>query len=375
MLRDRVARALPAWSPETPGYHAVLGMHAFGLEETGLYDRAERLGRRAVELEPRDGWAQHAVAHVLEMQGRVEEGIGWMRANPDAWSRESFFCRHNWWHLALYHLEIGDVDEVWRLYDGPIYGRRSGVVLDMVDASSLLWRLSLRGIDAGLRWAPLADAWEVVAAAGSYAFNDAHAMMAFVRAGRPRSVQAVLEAQARAIVEPGDNAAFTREVGAPVTRAILAFGEGRYGDAVQRAVPLVVEGVEAHGRPGRLDAAVRLAEVRAAHRHLHEDVGVVGVQRLGTVEMPPPRSFSSHRSHAWRLQSLKWASERPAAAPPPSGWTPSPRASPWAGSRSVPAAPRSLARVGRRAPPRARCGTARTGASRPRARRGRGTRA
>lgn len=55
MLRDRIARALPAWSRDMPGYHAVLGMHAFGLEETADYGRAEAQGRAAVELEPRDG--------------------------------------------------------------------------------------------------------------------------------------------------------------------------------------------------------------------------------------------------------------------------------------------------------------------------------
>jgi hypothetical protein len=35
LLRDRIARALPAWSSAMPGYHALLGMHAFGLEEMG----------------------------------------------------------------------------------------------------------------------------------------------------------------------------------------------------------------------------------------------------------------------------------------------------------------------------------------------------
>jgi hypothetical protein len=101
-------------------YHALLGMHAFGLEETGDYARAEASGRLAIELEPRDGWAQHAVVHVMEMQGRHADGIAWMRANPDAWSRESFFAVHNWWHVALLHLDLGEIDEVWRLYDGPI---------------------------------------------------------------------------------------------------------------------------------------------------------------------------------------------------------------------------------------------------------------
>jgi hypothetical protein len=238
MLRDRLARVLPVWSPDMPGYHALLGMHAFGLEETGLYDRAERSGRRAVDLEPRDGWAQHAVAHVMEMQGRQRDGIGWMRANPEAWSKESFFCVHNWWHLALYHLDVDEVDEVLALYDGPIYGARSRVVLDMIDASALLWRLHLRGVDVGARWQAVADGWEPVAAAGGYAFNDAHATMAFVGANRPKAAAAVLEAQGRAMDGAGDNTMFTREVGSPVTRAILAFGEGRYGETVRLLRPV-----------------------------------------------------------------------------------------------------------------------------------------
>jgi hypothetical protein len=233
MLRDRIARALPAWSAEVPGHHAVLGMHAFGLEESGAYPLAERAGRQAVEAEPRDAWAQHAVAHVMEMQGRQDEGIAWMRRNPEAWSDQNFLAVHNWWHLALYHLDLGEVDEVLALFDGPIYGARSQVVMDMVDASAMLWRLHLRGIDVGGRWDWIADAWEPLADAGMYAFNDAHAMMAFVGAGRLDAIARVVEAQQVAMAGPGDNAAFTREVGHPVALAIKAFGERRYGETVR----------------------------------------------------------------------------------------------------------------------------------------------
>jgi len=232
MLRDRIARALPAWSERMPGFHALLGMHAFGLEEMADYGRAESQGRRAVELEPRDGWAQHAVVHVMEMQGRQKEGIAWMRGNPDAWARDSFFCVHNWWHLALFHLELGEIDEVLALFDGPIDGKHSTVVLDMVDASALLWRLQLRSIHVGSRWTALADRWEPLAAAGNYAFNDAHAMMAFVGADRPRAAASILEAQAAAMERDDDNAMFTREVGRPVALAIQAFAEGDYARAV-----------------------------------------------------------------------------------------------------------------------------------------------
>jgi hypothetical protein len=235
MLRDRIARALPAWSPDVPGYHTVLGMHAFGLEEMGEYALAEKSGREAVEREPRDSWAQHAVAHVMEMQGRQRDGIIWMQGNADGWSRDNFFAVHNWWHLALYHLDLGDVETVLALFDGPIYGARSRVILEMIDASAMLWRLHLRGIDVGERWDLVADAWEPIADHSIYAFNDAHAMMAFVGAGRPASAQRLIAAQSEAMMaEYSDNASFTREVGHPVALAIQAFGDGNYGETVRQ---------------------------------------------------------------------------------------------------------------------------------------------
>lgn len=236
MLRDRIARAVPFWSASMPGYHAVLGMHAFGLEEMGDYARAEREGRRAVEMEPSDGWAQHAVAHVMEMQSRQRDGIAWM-SETDAWAKESFFQVHNWWHLSLFHFDLGDAAEVLRLYDGPIYGSRSPLALNMVDASAILWRLMLRGFDVGDRWEPLAANWAAKSATG-YAFNDAHAMMAFVGAGRRDAAEALLAAQEQAMSEGGDNAAFTAEVGRPVTLAIKAFGDGSYREAARLLKPI-----------------------------------------------------------------------------------------------------------------------------------------
>ncbi len=234
MLRDRIARALPAWHERLPGYHSLLGMHAFGLEECADYTRAEAAGRRAVELEARDGWAQHAVAHVFEMSGRKREGIAWMRANPEAWSRDSFFAVHNWWHLAVFHLDLGEIDAVLELYDSAIYSRRSGIVLEMIDAAALLWRLELRGIDVGDRWVALADGWEPHAASGNYTFNDVHAAMAFLRAGRTAALASLLDAQEMAMGRADDNAEFTRQVGHPVTRALVDFQQGNYIQAAQQ---------------------------------------------------------------------------------------------------------------------------------------------
>lgn len=238
MLRDRIGRALPAWDKAMPGCHAVFGMQAFGLEEMGDYNRAEQFGRAAIELEPRDGWAQHAVAHVMEMQSRQRDGIAWMNANKEGWTRESFLQVHNWWHLALFHYDLGETDEVLSLFDGPIYGKRSTLSLNMVDASAILWRLHLGGVDVGDRWVELAANWAPKAAAGNYAFNDAHAMMAFVGAGLDAPAKVLLETQAEAMRAGDDNAAFTREVGHPVTLAVKAFAEGNYGETVRLLRPI-----------------------------------------------------------------------------------------------------------------------------------------
>lgn len=232
MLRDRIGRVLPAWSPDMPDYHAVLGMLAFGLEETGEYARAEDAGREGVALEPRDNWAQHAVAHVLEMQDRRREGVAWMREDATGWQAESFFAVHNWWHAALFHLGLGEPDEALALYDGPIFGETSTFAFDMVDASALLWRLELAGADVGDRWDRIADAYESEPR-GRYAFDDAHAMLAFIGARRDAAARDLLDRQAAALAGPGDNAGFTAEVGLPVMRAIHAYGRGDYARTVE----------------------------------------------------------------------------------------------------------------------------------------------
>lgn len=232
MLRDRIARVRPQWNDAMPGHHAVLGMHAFGLEETGDLAHAERTGRRAIELQPRDAWAWHAVAHVHEMRHAPQDGIAWLEPNAMHWSRDSFFAVHNWWHLALFKLEQDRHDEVLAMYDASIGGPGSGLVLDMIDQSALLWRLALRGVDVGDRWQPLAEQWAPHASAGNYAFNDLHAMMAFACAGRSDLVEQLRATQDAALAGDGDNRHFTAEVGAPATRALQAFVAGDHATAV-----------------------------------------------------------------------------------------------------------------------------------------------
>ncbi|APO72187.1 tetratricopeptide repeat-containing StaR-like protein (plasmid) [Rhizobium gallicum] len=228
-LRDRIARVLPKWSPDMPGYSILLGMHAFGLEEAGDYARAEEMGRRAVDLQPLDCWAHHAVAHVMEMQGRAEDGIGWMIAREPHWSGDdNFFKVHNWWHRSLYHLDLGQVDEVFALYDGPIRESRSTLAIDMVDASALLWRLHLSGHDVGERWRELATTWENHADGRTYPFNDWHAVMAYLGTGRQSDVERIVRAYRENRADGSDAAEWGRRTAVPLIEGFVAFWRGDY---------------------------------------------------------------------------------------------------------------------------------------------------
>lgn len=241
MLRDRVARALPAWDPALPGYHGVLGMYAFGLEETGDWAQAEKIGRRSVELEPRDSWAWHAVAHVLEMRNQPREGMAWLRPTRPIWSAGSFLAVHNTWHLALFALELDDHAEALRLFDQTIGDSGTTLSLDLVDASAMLWRLRLRGVEVGDRWHSVADRWQqaLTGADGHrYAFNDFHAMLAYVGADRAQAQHELLETMREAAAAPTDNAVFTREVGLPAAEAVYALGHGQAQRALELLRPL-----------------------------------------------------------------------------------------------------------------------------------------
>ena len=296
MLRDRVARVLPAWDAHVPGFHAVLGMYAFGLEECGDYAQAERFGRESVDREPRDGWGWHSVAHVLEMQNRTAEGIAWLRQDSEAWTRESFFAVHNWWHLALYHLERGELEQVFELCDGPICGKGSAVIVDLIDATALLWRLTLQGIHVGPRWEAVADRWALTQP-GNYAFNDWHAMMAFVGSGRTKAQKTIIETLRETAQGEGDTAAFAREVGLDASLAIQAFGQGRFAETVRLLRPLRHQAHRfggSHAQRDLIDLTLLEATIRAGNPTLASALASERVARRP--ESPLARLFVERAS-------------------------------------------------------------------------------
>ncbi len=244
-LRARVASALPAWHEADPLQPYVLGLHAFGLEESGCYAEAEDVGRRALDGAARVPWAIHAVAHVMEMQGRHDEGRRWMSQWRPDWGgaeveQRNGFAGHLGWHEALFALESLDHRAALVTFDDYLRAEATEITLQRLDAASLLWRLQLLGIDVGERWQRLLAGWPLDGnGAGQSVFNDVHATLALVGAGETaRAVDWVALVVAQAERRPGWNRDVARAVGEPLMHGLLAFGAGRFDSAFEAMAPL-----------------------------------------------------------------------------------------------------------------------------------------
>lgn len=216
------ARVLDAWSRHAPGYGFLLGCHAFALEELGEYPSAERVGRRAVEIEPEDAWGLHAVSHVHEMQGRTREGIAWLESARPVWGACNNFGFHMAWHLALFHLELGDHARVLQLYDTEVRPAPTDDFRDVANAASLLWRLENEGVAVGHRWDELRDIGRSRRGDVTLAFAALHNVLTLVAVGDHDAARSVVDAmRAKADAADGDQAAAMDAVAVDLATALL----------------------------------------------------------------------------------------------------------------------------------------------------------
>ena len=238
-MRDLVATVLRSWDSGLPGYGYLLGCYAYGLEEAGDYAAAEELGRRAVELNPSDIWAAHAVAHVAEMQGRRQEGIAWIRNGAAHWRECNNFAFHLRWHEALLLLDLDEHDRVLEVYDREVRSQQTEEYLDIANAVSLLWRLEQAEVDVGSRWRELAERARTCIHDHSLVFVDLHYLMALGAVGDAPAVEQFLQSCTHfATEEASTEAMVMAEVGLPLARGVVAHRGGRFGDVVAELMPV-----------------------------------------------------------------------------------------------------------------------------------------
>ncbi len=291
-----VDRVGPRWDADLTHWASFLACRCFAFEEVGRYAEAEAAGRRAVELAPSDVWAAHGVAHVLEMQGRRGEGIAWLETLEPNWQGANSIRHHLLWHRALFHHERGDTAAVLHLYDhgfrdlnSPLVQALPDMYVDIQNAASMLFRLSLRGVDVGDRWVELADRAETRLDDTQSAFTLPHWMMALGATGRFHQAAKLLHAMAEAARGNGTNAAILRRSGLPACRAVLHHARGEYAEAVTALRPALSTLGELGGSHAQQAVLEMLFLDSAAKAGMAEDARTLLERAAGRCPVPPAR--------------------------------------------------------------------------------------
>lgn len=288
-MLDSIERVLPAYAPDHPGRGYLLGCHAFALEENGDYTRAEIAGRQALWMAPNDAWGLHAVAHVYDMTCDARAGIDWLTGRESAWSHCNNFRYHVWWHKALMHLDLGQTDLVLDLYDREVRADKTDDYRDISNATSLLMRLELDGVNVGNRWEELAEFSAHRTQDGCLIFADLHYLLALNGGERATERADLVRRIHRDAQTTGcDMRARMANPGEAAAMGLEAFGETRFSEAFayldQARTNMQLAGgshaqrdvferltIDAGIRAGRLDQVEAILNERQKQRAGRED--------------------------------------------------------------------------------------------------------
>lgn len=257
-------QALPAAS-DVAWLH---GMLAFAWEQCHRLVEAERAARHALAMRPAEPWAQHALAHVLLTEGRLHEGAAFLAAVSGQWQGLTSFMRgHNWWHLALFRIELGDDAAALALYDHEVWGIDKTYSQDQIGAVSLLARLELAGVAVGDRWQELAPWLANRVQDQVQPFLDMQYLYGLARAGRPEADALLAQIERHAPQAPAVSRRAWQQVALPACRGLLAHARGDWVAAA-----------------GQLEQALpRLSAIGGSHaqRELFEQIYLDALQRSG----------------------------------------------------------------------------------------------
>lgn len=295
-MQDTAERAAPAWNKEHSDYSGFLSVRSFSNEEGGDYEIAERCGREAVEIDPRDCWGTHAVAHVLVMQGRIDDGVDWLEPLTGNWEGSNQIVHHLWWHLALFLLERGDHARILDLLDTKIRNPDSPLVqavpdayIDLQNVAALLMRLELRGVDIGNRWSTIADICAERIGNNASPFTNAHAAMVLAATGRFAEADQLVAAMRTFVAgDTGTLGPATRIAAIPAAEASIAHRKGEHEAVLSALLPARRNLWQMGGSHAQrdvfwqllVDSAVKLGRTDLAHQLLDEIAGI-GFERVG----------------------------------------------------------------------------------------------
>ncbi|MEO8203581.1 MAG: tetratricopeptide repeat protein [Betaproteobacteria bacterium] len=216
-----------------------LSTHAFALSETGQVEAGRKLIERSLATYPRNAHGAHVFSHVLYESGEDAAGLAYLEAWMRDFPREAQLHCHLSWHLALWHLEAGNIDAARHIYTSAVRpgGSWGPPINTLSDSASFLWRSQLAGHrNAAAAWGEVRDyALKEFPRAG-VTFADVHSAVAYAASADRDALQSLV-AQLREREAAGKLAA------GPVVPALAeAFGAyaGRQWDAAVACIEPVL---------------------------------------------------------------------------------------------------------------------------------------
>jgi tetratricopeptide (TPR) repeat protein len=282
------------------GAHAAdpdfLAMTAFASELCSDYGAAEAVAERALAIEPRNPWAQHALSHVLIRQGRVAEGLAHLESFLPllATCGRPIHC-HDAWHLALLHLEQLDVAAAMRVFRTHIWGITPDFVVEQLDAIALLWRIEMAAGPMDAQWPSIAEHIAPRALETFMPFMNAHYVYALARAGQADAVEAALAGvHARSVADDEEAKRVWAPVGRAVIEAAAAFGAGDRARAAALLDPVMPMMTSIGGSDAQDDLfrQTYLRSLQAAGRHV-EAAAYFDVITAGKSRTPLDRALAN----------------------------------------------------------------------------------
>ncbi|MCW5746722.1 MAG: tetratricopeptide repeat protein [Alphaproteobacteria bacterium] len=266
-------------------------VYAFGLEEIGRLAEAQVQIERSMAANPRSAHGAHIKAHVLYEMGEDRAALAYLRQWMPAYPRDGLMHCHISWHVAMFALTLGEVDEAWRVYQQQVHpgGSWGPFINTTTDAVAFLWRAELAGQQRRPQlWSEVRDYVLRFFPKAGLAFADVHCALACIASGDTASL-------ARIVQELQERVASGRYPAGSVVPQLVsgfaAYEKGAWREAIGIFETALAETVRIGGSRAQRDLAEhtlvaaylkdgRLAQARkliAARADRHPSVPVAGL--------------------------------------------------------------------------------------------------
>ncbi|WP_419419730.1 tetratricopeptide repeat protein [Legionella sp. D16C41] len=221
---------------------AFLASYSFAQELCGHYKEAKKIAQKAIELTPLVvPWAHHTLAHAYLFENDIEGGISCLEKLSLSWKTILPLLKgHNTWHLALFHLANRNEKEILKLFPD-IFGATPNLVLEQLDAISLLWRMDLAGLGKNNYFIEISQYLGDHPNEHYIAFNNVHFIYCLARAGKNELANQALKSikDYAATLTSKPTQTLWQDIALPLCHGIKYLAENNYQQAYEIMEPAI----------------------------------------------------------------------------------------------------------------------------------------